>query len=93
MKTIEEKKAHRKEYNHKYWAEHAAEISERRKLTKPQRTEWQREWYKTNREKWNAYCREYRRKKKEQRERAKGTTQICNEELYKTGPQADQVKE
>ena len=58
----------RSEYNAKYWAEHKKEISERRKKLyrehKEEIDERNKRWLNANREHWNAYLREYRRKKK-----------------------------
>ena len=57
------------EYNSRYYAEHKEEISERRKKVykrdKKKITERNLKWRNNNREHWNAYMREYRRKKKE----------------------------
>ena len=57
------------EYNARYYAEHKKEISERRKKVykrdKKKITERNLKWRDNNREHWNAYMREYRRKKKE----------------------------
>ena len=53
------------EYNKRYWREHKEEIKKKRGNT----TEKTRAWREANRERWNAYMREYRRKKKEERER------------------------
>lgn len=60
----EEKKAKRAEYNRKYWAAHKNEIKEKRKLTKEHRTEWQRQWFRDNKEKWNEYMRKRRMQNK-----------------------------
>lgn len=58
----------RSEYNAKYWAEHKEEISERRKkLYKEHKTEIDernKRWLNANRDKWNAYMRERRKKAK-----------------------------
>lgn len=73
-------RARRKEYNKKYWAEHAKEISEKRRANNNHLTAYKREWYKTHKEYWNEYCRAYRRKQKEQRERAERAAQVRDEE-------------
>lgn len=70
-----------KEYNAKYYAEHKKEISERRKEVykkdKKKIIDRNKKWQKDNREYWNAYMREYRRRKKEnaQRDTRLGETQ------------------
>lgn len=67
-KTQEEKNKRIKEYNAKYWAEHKKEISEKRKKQyRKNRTELlskHDKWVKENRDYWNAYQKEYRRRKK-----------------------------
>lgn len=58
----------RSEYNAKYWAEHKEELCARRKeVYKRDRDKINKrniQWKKDNKEKWNAYMREYRRRKK-----------------------------
>ena len=58
----------RSEYNAKYWAEHKEEISERRKKLykehKAEIDERNKRWLNANRDKWNAYMRERRKKAK-----------------------------
>ena len=60
--------ANSKEYNAKYWQEHKEEISERRKKLYKERKgeidERNKRWLDANRDKWNAYMRERRRKAK-----------------------------
>ena len=62
-----------KEYNAKYWAEHKKEISEKRKEAyqrdKDKIKVRNKKWVEKNREKWNAYLREYRKAKKEANEK------------------------
>ena len=57
-----------KEYNSKYWAEHKSEISAHRKAFyqehKAEINERNKRWLDANRDKWNAYMRERRRKAK-----------------------------
>lgn len=61
-----ERKKKRSEYNAKYWAAHKERISEkRRKAYKEDPTkvnERNKRWLENNRERWNAYQREYRRR-------------------------------
>lgn len=56
------------EYNKKYWAKHKEEISARRKVFyqehKKEINERNKKWLEANRDKWNAYMRERRRKAK-----------------------------
>lgn len=58
----------RSEYNKKYWAEHKEELSahrkERYKREKDKIDAINRRWLDANREHWNAYMRERRRKAK-----------------------------
>ena len=58
----------RSEYNAKYWAEHKEELCARRKeVYKRDRDKINKrniQWKKDNKEKWNAYMSEYRRRKK-----------------------------
>lgn len=58
----------RKAYNDKYWAEHRYEIlkkrRERYKKDKKKIDAQNRRWLDANREHWNAYMRDYRKKKK-----------------------------
>ena len=57
-----------KEYNAKYWKEHKEQISERRKKFyqehKEEISKRNKRWIEANRDKWNAYQREYYRRKK-----------------------------
>lgn len=58
--------AHKEEYdayNHAYYRTHREEILDKRK-NNPHLAEYQREWRSRNRDKWNAYIREYRLRKK-----------------------------
>lgn len=61
------------EYNAKYWAEHKKEISERRKKLykehKAEIDERNKRWLNANRDKWNAYMRERRKKAKLDKEK------------------------
>lgn len=67
-KSDEEKKQSRKAYNAQYWAAHKEKISERRKkIYKENRDKTlarNKQWLKDNKDQWNAYQREYRRRKK-----------------------------
>ena len=67
-KSEEEKKQRIKEYNAKYWADHKEQISARRKETYKRDRDAiirrNKQWLENNKEHWNAYQREYRRKKK-----------------------------
>lgn len=62
------KKAKRVDYNKKYWREHKEQISAQRKKHYAENKETiiarNVQWKKDNREHWNAYLREWRRKKK-----------------------------
>lgn len=68
----EPKKAHKAEYMREYWKSHRAEQNAARKKWKeahPEEarrinTEGHRKWREANREKYNAYMREYRRRRK-----------------------------
>lgn len=57
-------KAREREYNREYWAKNKERISKTRKKRGSQ-TEYVREWREKNRERYNAYHREYRRRRKE----------------------------
>lgn len=59
-----------KEYNKKYWAEHREEIAIKRQSSKDHRTEYAREWRKKNRGQYNAYMREYLRKRRQEKKQA-----------------------
>lgn len=56
----------RSEYNAKYWAEHKEAISKRRKKeylkNRGKILARNKKWLKDNKDKWNAYQREYRAK-------------------------------
>lgn len=62
-------KEKRREYNKKYWAAHSSIIKERRAEKRTQRTAYQQSWYENNRDKWNTYQREYRKRRKEANEK------------------------
>lgn len=51
------------QYNHEYSKTHRKEIQAKRREN-PHIAEYQKEWKNKNREKWNAYMREYRKRKK-----------------------------
>lgn len=60
-----------KEYNAQYWNDHKKEISEKRKKRYKEDEEHRehvakksKEWVENNRDKWNAYMRERRKKAK-----------------------------
>ena len=57
-----------KQYNAEYWAKHKEEISAHRKAFyqehKAEINERNKRWLNANRDKWNAYMREYRKRKK-----------------------------
>ena len=67
----EDKKARRREYMRKYWAEHRADNNKSRKLWRENHPEESREygrigaarWREKNREKYNEYQREYRKRR------------------------------
>lgn len=71
----EEKRARKKAYAKKYWQEHKAECNEAVKRWRKAHPEKARElnttnhskWVEANRDKWNAYMREYRKKRKEKK--------------------------
>lgn len=67
-KSEEEKKQRRKEYNAKYWANNKAKISKTRKekyRESPEKViDRNKRWFSENRDRWNAYQREYRKRKK-----------------------------
>lgn len=77
LKRDEEKmkKEKLKEYNANYWKEHKEEISEARKRKyKKDRDKIltrNKKWLKDNKDHWNAYQREYRRRKKEGLDKSK----------------------
>ena len=72
-KSEEEKKANRREYMRKYWQEHRLERNEATKRWRYSHPEAARKlhrdnaakWRELNREKYNAYQREYRKRKGE----------------------------
>lgn len=60
-----------KEYNARYWKEHKEKISEKRKKRYEEDAEYRehitnksKKWVEKNRDKWNAYMRERRKKVK-----------------------------
>lgn len=61
-------KEKKKEYNASYWEANKKRISEKRKAdymkNRDKITERNKKWKKDNREQWNAYLREYRTKRK-----------------------------
>ena len=61
-------KKNRSEYNKRYWATHKEEIAEQRKgfykEHKKEILERNKKWLEENRDRWNAYQREYRAKRK-----------------------------
>ena len=73
--------ANSKDYNAKYWQEHKEEISERRKKLYRERKgeidERNKRWLDANRDKWNAYMRERRRKAKLDRSKDIDIMQPC----------------
>lgn len=58
-----------REYNRRYWIENKDRIKEKRDKVK--NTEYMRGWRERNREKYDAYQREYRKKRKAIQESAK----------------------
>ena len=67
-KKIAEEKKKRSEYNAKYWAANRERISKKRKENyekDPSKIlERNKRWLENNREHWNAYQREYRRRQR-----------------------------
>lgn len=63
----EERKARQKARSRAYWVKHKEEISRKRKEKyDPEKARKNHgKWLETNRDRWNAYMRERRRKKKE----------------------------
>ena len=63
----------RSEYNAKYWASHKEEISEKRKKRYKEHKEivdaTNRKWLDKNRDRWNTYMRDYRAKKRLERDK------------------------
>lgn len=74
-KSEEEKKQKRKEYNAKYWSEHSKEINRSRRVKykedKDKFLDRNKRWFKKNRDKWNEYQREYRKRKRESIDKSK----------------------
>lgn len=62
----EVKKKRALERQRKYWAEHSAEIAAKRKLKRDPQKNKERvyKWREANKEKWNAYMRQYKRRKR-----------------------------
>lgn len=57
-----------KDYNRKYWAEHKEEINAKRRTqqTTAERSAYHLKWQQAHRDRYNAYQREWRRRKKEE---------------------------
>ena len=74
-KSEEEKKQKRKEYNAKYWSKHSEEINKSRrakyKEDKDKFLDRNKRWLDKNRDRWNAYQREYRKRKQESIDKSK----------------------
>lgn len=66
-RMVAKEKEKRREYNAKYWASHREELSksrrERYKRDKAVILESNKRWLEKNRDHWNAYQREYRKRK------------------------------
>lgn len=64
-KSEEEKKANRAKYNKEYWKKWKTNMSEEQKAKRLRMGRISHDkWYTNHKEEWNAYMREYRRKKK-----------------------------
>lgn len=63
-----------REYNKRYWREHRDELIAKRNAatTTEERTAYHNEWQRKNREKYNAYLKAWRAKKKAEKESAIG---------------------
>lgn len=73
-KSEEEKKANRAKYNKEYWKNWSEKLSEEQKAKRLQAGRISHDkWYSEHKEDWNAYMREYRRRKKEEREKRQRT--------------------
>lgn len=63
-----DKSEHNKKYWHEYWDKHKEQIlAHRREIYKRDRDKINKrniQWKKDNKEKWNAYMREYRKRKR-----------------------------